>query len=235
MRAAAEMLRTAEVAGDALITAGRPLTSEAVRACIREACARAGAQCPPDIMVKPMGPAARIGHYAGFGPLPAHTPILIDLWPQDDESGCWADMTRTFLIGNVPDAIAELYAIVLEAHERTCSSVRPGITGRALYDLACDVFEGAGYPTQRTNAPGETLRSGFYHGLGHGVGLEVHEAPGLGRMGGEELVAGDVVALEPGTVDLELGGARVEDLLVVTEAGAENLTASFPLELRLAG
>ena len=128
-------------------------------------------------MVKPMGPDAHIGHFPGSGPLPADTPILIDLWPRDEESGCWADMTRTFVRGEISEAIAELHMLALNAHERACEAVRPGVTGVELYGLACEVFEAAGHPTQRTKAPGETLREGFYCGLGHGVGLEVHEAP----------------------------------------------------------
>jgi len=103
------------------------------------------------------------------------------------------------------------------------------VRGVELYDLACDVFEAAGHPTQRTKAPGEILDHGFYFGLGHGVGLEVHEEPSLGRTGTAPLVAGDVIAVEPGT---SRGGesARVEDLLRVTETGVDVLT-DFHYEL----
>jgi Xaa-Pro aminopeptidase len=182
-------------------------------------------------MVKMMGPDPHIGHDPGAGPLAAHTPILIDLWPRDEASNCWADMTRTFVCGEISDAVAELHALVLTAHERSCAAVRPGITGVELYGIACDVFEAAGHPTARTKAAGETLREGFYHGLGHGVGLQVHEAPNLGRAGLDPLIAGDVLAIEPGTTVRSLGGVRVEDLLVVTEKGAESLTDSFPYDL----
>jgi Xaa-Pro aminopeptidase len=227
----ARALREARIDGDQLRLDGEVLTSEIVRARVRDVCARAGAPAPDDIIIAPMRPGDAVGHESGSGPLPAHAPICIDLWPQDEESGCWSDMTRTFVRGDVSDAIAALHALVLEAHERACAAVRPGVPGVEVYGVACDVFEAAGHPTQRTKAPGETLRHGFYFGLGHGVGLEVHEAPALGRTGREPLIAGDVIAVEPGTVDPKDGGMRVEDLLVVTEDGYENLTASFPYDL----
>ena len=227
----ARALREASIDGDQLRIDGELLTSEIVRARVREVCARAGAPAPDDIIVAPMRPGDAVGHESGSGPLPAHAPICIDLWPQDEASGCWSDMTRTFVRGDVSAAIAQLHTLVLEAHERACAAVRPGVPGVEVYGVACDVFEAAGHPTQRTKAPGETLRHGFYFGLGHGVGLEVHEAPALGRTGSEPLIAGDVIAVEPGTVDPEHGGMRVEDLLVVTEDGHENLTASFPYDL----
>jgi Xaa-Pro aminopeptidase len=231
MRAAAAMLREAEIRGSELWRDGERLTSESVRGRIREVCGRAGAPAPADIMVKPMGPEPHIGHDPGSGPLPAHAPILIDLWPRDEASACWSDMTRTFVRGEVSDAVAELHALVLTANEMACAAVRPGIPGVELYGIACEVFEAAGHPTLRTKAAGETLREGFYHGLGHGVGLQVHEPPSLGRMGTEPLIAGDVIAIEPGTVVRSVGGVRVEDLLIVTDDGAESLTAALPYAL----
>jgi Xaa-Pro aminopeptidase len=180
------------------------------------------------MLVTPMGPEPSLGHDPGSGPLLADTPIVIDLWPRDEQSGCYADMTRTFVRGEISDQIAALHELVLEVHEKSCAAAKPGITGAQVNDVACDLFEAAGHPTLRTKPPGETLREGFYHDLGHGVGLDVHEAPALGRTGSEQLIAGDVIAVEPGTVVRGLGGTRVEDLLVVAEDGGERLTGAFP-------
>jgi len=231
MSEAATMLREATIDGDALLLAGEIVTAESVRGRIREICARGGAPAPADIMIKPMGVDAAIGHDPGAGPLPPHTPIEVDIWPRDERSGCWSDMTRTFVRGEISDAIAAIHALVLQAHERACAAIRPGVTGIELHGLACEVFETAGHPTQRTKAPGETLREGFYFSLGHGVGLEVHEAPILGRGDASPLVAGDVVAVEPGTFVPAVGGTRVEDLLLVTDDGSVRLTGSFPYDL----
>ena len=171
------------------------------------------------------------GHDPGSGPLPADLPITVDLWPCDEESGCWADMTRTFVNGTVRDEVAVLRDVVREALEAVRAAARPGVTGRALYDIAAEIVERAGFPTQRTRTPGEPLTHGFYFGLGHGVGLEIHEPPGLGLAGGEPLVPGDVIAIEPGIEGLEgIGGVRYEDLLLITEDGCETLTG-FPYEL----
>jgi Xaa-Pro aminopeptidase len=229
---AARVLREAVVDGERLRVDGAVLTAEALRARIRAVCAAHGAPAPEDIIVAPMRPGDEVGHEPGSGPLPAHAPLCVDLWPQDGATGCWSDMTRTWVVGEISSAVGALHELVLEAHRRALEHVRPGVRGVDVYGAACEVFEAAGHPTQRTKAPGETLRHGFFFGLGHGVGLEVHEAPALGRTGSEELVAGDVVAVEPGTVDLEHGGMRVEDLVIVTDAGPENLTIARTYDLR---
>ena len=227
MSAAAALLRRSDRDGDRLKLDGEVLTAEAVRAAVRDVCQAHGAPAPPDIIVS--SPWSGFGHDPGSGPLPADLPIVIDLWPRDEESGCWADMTRTFVVGEISEQVRSMESLVLEAIERAREAVAPGITGRELHDLVCDVFEPAGYRTQR-NGPGEDPNEGFQFSLGHGVGLAVHEPPGLGRTGRGPLVAGDVIALEPGLWLREIGEVRFEDLLLVTEDGSETLT-QYPYAL----
>jgi Xaa-Pro aminopeptidase len=230
MAAGAAIIRQAEAGDDGLLhLGGEQLTAERVRAAVRDACATAGAPAPPDIMVTSVFSGS--GHDPGSGPLPAGRPIVIDLWPRDEASGCWADMTRTFVNGEVSPEVAALRDLVREALEAARQAARPGVTGRELYDRAADVIERAGYPTQRTAEPGQTLTQGFYFSLGHGVGLEIHEAPSLGLSGSAPLVEGDVIAVEPGVEGLpEIGGVRYEDLLLLTADGCETLT-DYPYDL----
>jgi Xaa-Pro aminopeptidase len=230
MAAAEALIRGAAREGGRLMSGGEPLTAEAVRAAIRATSAEAGAPAPPDIMVVSAWSGGG-GHDPGSGPLPADLPITMDLWPRDEASGCWADMTRTFVCGEVTDEAARLAAVARGSLEAARAAARPGITGGALYDAAAEVIERAGHPTQRTRKPGEHLTQGFFWGLGHGVGLEVHEPPWLGLASSDELVAGDVVAVEPGIEGLEgIGGVRFEDLLLITADGCETLTR-YPYDL----
>ena len=227
MAAAAALLRSADLEGERLVAAGEPVTAEAVRAVLREECRRHGAPAPPDVIVSSVWQGT--GHDPGSGPLPANLPIVIDVWPQDEESACWGDMTRTFVVGEVSPAVRGLASLVGDALERARKAVRPGVLGRELHAIVCDVFEAAGHRTQRTG-PGDDPEAGFQFSLGHGVGLAVHEAPSLGLAGVDALVAGDVVAMEPGLWVRGIGEVRFEDLLLVTGDGAETLNR-YPFDL----
>jgi Xaa-Pro aminopeptidase len=231
-------IRRAQKAADAAMAVGARLlhelrgglTSEDVREAMQAVCDEHGCDLPGDVIVSHGGQAA-LGHEPGHGEIGAGEPVIVDIWPRDRASRCWADMTRTFVAGGgEPDAeLAEYWRLTRESLDRVFAEVRAGADCQQLYGLSCEPFEAAGYPTQRTKPPGTTLDEGYFHGLGHGVGLEVHERPNLGRSP-DTLVAGDVVTLEPGCYRKGFGGCRLEDLVLVLEDGAELLT-DFPYEL----
>ncbi|HXD58731.1 MAG TPA: M24 family metallopeptidase [Thermoleophilaceae bacterium] len=229
MAAAAALLRQASPVDGTLHVNGSPLLAEEVRAALRAACAEHGAPAPPDVMVVSVWQGT--GHEPGSGPLPAGLPIEVDLWPQDEASGCWADMTRTFVVGGEPpEEIRRQERLAREAIDASRAAARPGVTGRELHAITCDVFEREGYRTQRTG-PGDDPSEGFQFSLGHGVGLSVHEDPSLGQSGRDPLVVGDVLAIEPGLWQRDVGGVRFEDLILITEQGCETLTDwSYGLE-----
>lgn len=161
------------------------------------------------------------GHGSSTGPIVPGQPVIVDLWPQDRETGTFSDIARTFVVGEPDPEIARWHALVLEVLEDALAHVEPGVEGKQLHARACDRFEAEGFPTQRK--PGKHLMEGFPTALGHGVGLEVHEAPGLGRTG-EALQAGDVISIEPFLCRLGFGGVQVEEIVLVTETGAELLS-----------
>ena len=228
MGAARELFRQAESRNGSVVVDGEPLTCERVKLEILRVFSERGLAA--DDFIVSHGPQSAVGHDMGSGEIKPDEPIVIDIWPRDRESMCFADMTRTFVIGTPPDELKEYHRLVYDALQRSLEATQAGVEGRAVFTQVCELFQEAGYPTQLSKKPGEVLDSGFYHGLGHGVGLEVHEQPWLGRAPGS-LVAGDVVTLEPGLYRHGWGGCRLEDLAVVTEGGCENLT-DFPYDLQ---
>ena len=206
---------------------GEPLTSERVKAAIQAAFTAHG--CTADEFIVSHGAQTAVGHDMGSGAIRTDEPVLVDLFPRDRESGCHADMTRTFAVGTPPEELVRHQQLVKEALDRAVAEVRPGVDGTAVFRLVCDLFHEHGFPTQLSKQQGEVLEDGFYHGLGHGIGVEVHEHPYLSRAG-DDLMAGDVITIEPGLYRKGFGGCRLEDLVLVTDDGAEKLTR-YPYDL----
>jgi Xaa-Pro aminopeptidase len=225
--AARDLLRRSTPNGSGLEVDGAPLTSERLKQAIEAVFTEHGVE-GSDLIVS-HGPQTAVGHDAGSGQIRPNEPIVFDLFPRDRETACYADMTRTYVVGEPPAEVQEWHRLVKDALDRSTAAVEPGANGRALFELVCDLFHRAGYKTPLNKEPGEVLEDGFFHGLGHGVGLEVHESPSMSRSG-DDLVPGDVVTIEPGLYRAGFGGLRLEDLVLVTEDGHEVIT-EYPYDL----
>ncbi|QYJ15895.1 Xaa-Pro dipeptidase [Rubrobacter xylanophilus DSM 9941] len=228
-RHALGILREATVGDDGtLVWRSEPLTSELLRSEIDVELLRRG--CAAEGTIVAGGKQAADPHERGSGPLHAGQTIIVDVFPRDQSTRYYADMTRTFVKGEPAGELVRMHEAVLEAQRSALSMIRAGVNGRDVHRKVSEILHEAGYKTAlHDRQEGRPLTEGFMHGTGHGVGLEIHEAPRISTAD-QELLAGDVVTVEPGVYDPELGGVRIEDLVVVTERGCRNLTR-FPKEL----
>lgn len=219
MARAEELIDSASVDSEGqLLQDGELLTSERIKEEIEVTLLRHG--CGLDETIVACGSDAADPHDRGSGPLRAGESIIIDIFPQNKQTKYHADMTRTFCHGEPNDeTVREWYDLTQEAKEAALAAVEPGATGKEVHAAACDVYEDAGEPTLRTEPTTET---GFIHSTGHGLGLDVHEQPSVSPSGGE-LEPGHVITIEPGLYDPDVGGVRIEDFVVVTEDGYENV------------
>lgn len=182
---------------------GAPLTSELVRVAMHKQLMDEGCRAVETI-ISCAGDTA-FPHIIGSGPLKPHAPIVIDMFPRDEATGYYADMTRTVSKGKPDKQIAEMYVAVREAQKIGISHIKAGVTGAEAHNAVVDYFKSRGY---------ESDTQGFIHNLGHGVGLQVHELPTVGPAG-TVLEAGHVVTVEPGLYYPGVGGVRLEDMGVV--------------------
>lgn len=169
------------------------------------------------------GPKGADPHYFGDpdDKLKANHPIILDVYPRSVRERYWSDMTRTIVKGKASEKIKKMFDAVLEAKNASVDAIKAGVLGSDVYNLCCDVLEKYGYETTRG---GKQIRKGFTHGLGHGVGLQIHEGPSLSELYTFPLEEHNVVTVEPGLYDPDVGGVRIEDLVEVTKNGCNNLT-----------
>jgi len=221
---ALEILHAAEIkSGKKLVWAGKPLTSERLRAEIETVILRAGG-VPANTIVAG-GDQACNPHDRGNGPLKANSLIILDIFPKHAESGYYGDLTRTVVKGQASEAQRKLWHTVLEAQKYSLQKIRAGGSGAALQQEVSKLFQEKGYPTEIRN--GRWV--GFFHGLGHGLGLDIHDEP---RIAKTEFKPGQVLTVEPGLYIPGVGGARIEDDGVVTEDGFKVLSR-FPKQLQV--
>jgi Xaa-Pro aminopeptidase len=214
-----QALKTSKMGRDgALVYHGAPLTSEKLRGVIDTAILQAGGRTSHTIVAG--GRQTCDPHERGHGPLRANEPIILDVFPRSQKTGYFGHLTRTFVRGRATEEVRRLYDTVARAQELAFSLLLPSAKAVEVHDLVQKFFETEGYKTVKKGG----RKHGFFHATGHGVGLEIHEAPRIGVTSQDILAAGQVVTVEPGLYYPGLGGVRLEDVVAITPQGARNLT-----------
>jgi len=227
MAVAEEIIGKASIKDDKLYLDGEPLTSERVRSEIELFLYRNGF-ITTDGTIVACGNDSIDPHNFGSGVLRPNRPIIVDIFPRSKKSLFFGDATRTFCKGRAPEELKRLYATVKEAQEEAIRRIRPGVNGQDIHKWILSYFEKKGY---KTGEMGGRMQ-GFFHSTGHGIGLELHEAPL--RIGPVDfkLEAGFVTSVEPGLYYKKIGGVRIEDLVYITKGGAE-VIGRYPKRLEI--
>jgi Xaa-Pro aminopeptidase len=221
MKAAINVLRISRIGRDGFLRwHGEKLTSEHVQGVINATIAGLGGVASQTIVA--CGNQGCDPHETGHGPLRAHQPIIIDIFPRDTDTGYWGDITRTVVRGRASERVRAMYAVVWKAQKLAFEKLRDGVNGKDVHEAIQKLFRENGFVTGRRNG----RMQGFFHGTGHGLGLEIHERPRVSAVS-DKLRAGHVVTVEPGLYYWGVGGVRLEDVAVIGARGAKNLTR-FP-------
>lgn len=211
-------LRACTIGGDGYLRRdGRRFTAEDLRAAVNTRIMAEG--CLPSHTICAPGDQAVDPHEEGHGPVRAHTPVVMDIFPRSERTGYFGDLTRTVVRGRAPERLREVYALVNEGVRLGHRLARPLARGPAIHARILRLFESRGYATGEQDG----RMQGFFHGTGHGLGLQIHEPPSISSRP-SILRAGHVVTVEPGLYYLGLGGVRIEDVALITPGGSRNLT-----------
>ena len=214
-----QVLKNARIGKDRRLTYHNvPLTSEKLRAIIDIAIIQAGGLAAHTIVAG--GRQGCDPHEQGHGALRAHEPVIIDIFPRSQKTGYFGDITRTVVKGRASEAVRTLYQTVARAQELAFGEMESGVPGVEVHKAVKDFFDGQGYKTGKRNG----RMQGFFHGTGHGLGLQIHEAPRLSATSNDVLRTGHVVTVEPGLYYPEIGGVRLEDVAHITGNSPRNLT-----------
>jgi Xaa-Pro aminopeptidase len=212
-----EVLRASRIRSDGTLSfEGHSLTSEALRIEMETAVLRAGGEARGD-SIAACGAQACDPHMRGSGPLQANSLIILDVFPRDAASGFFGDITRTVVRGKADDAMRRMWETCLEGQKLALDAIRPDAKGSEIHNAVKEFFTSKGYPTEIR----EGRWQGFFHGTGHGLGLEIHEEP---RFSDTIFEPGQVMTVEPGIYMPGIGGVRHEDVVLVTRAGHRLLT-----------
>ncbi len=214
-----DMIASAHVNAEKMLLRknGEVLTSEYIRSEIEADFKRKGYTAEQTIVA--CGSQAAAPHCIGEGPIFAGHPIVCDIFPRSDANGYWGDMTRTFCKGKAAPIVLRAYQSVLNAQQQSLKMLKAGVIGAKVHENARALMEKDGFKTIKNK---NDIPCGFIHGLGHGVGLDIHEQPRLSPSNPKPLPAHCVVSVEPGLYDPAWGGIRIEDLVEVTDDGYRN-------------
>ena len=219
------VIREAHIKDDLLWWRGEILTSETVKRLISRQLLDDGLMAQNTIVA--CGEDGCDPHHRGSGPLLPGRPIILDIFPRDMETRYHADITRTVVKGMASEKLRRMNQAVLAGQESAFQRIRDGGDGEAIHRDVQQTMEGYGFQTGEVNG----RMQGFFHGTGHGLGLDIHELPRVSKVKAT-LRTGNVVTVEPGLYYPGVGGIRIEDVVVVTDTGCENLTM-YPKELEV--
>lgn len=219
MAEAMQVLRSARIGKDRkLMFHNVPLTSEKLRSVIDTAIIQASGLASHTIVAG--GKQGCDPHERGYGPLRANESIIIDIFPRSQKTGYFGDITRTVVRGRAGEGLRKMYDTVFRGQQIAFKTIRAGVPTADVHNAVQEFFKREGYKTGRRNG----RMQGFFHGTGHGLGMEIHEAPRLNATSTESLKPGHVVTVEPGLYYPEIGGVRIEDVVLVANHAPRNLT-----------
>ena len=217
------LLAQGEIRDGLLWADGSPMTSEWLYARASLLLAELGFSCPDMIIAG--SPENAMPHYRGEGQIRAGAPVIIDIFPGGRASHYFGDLTRTVVVGDIPEEVRRMHAATLQALDVAIESIKAGVPANEVHHAVCQVLVDRGYGTTSAGYEGPDGVAKMNHSTGHGVGLEVHEQPGVRSANGEPLEDGDVITVEPGLYLMGFGGVRIEDTGMVTARGFDNFTS----------
>lgn len=224
LEAALQILKESRIKGDQVLWKGTPLSVEDLKKVINVSLMEN--DCVAQHTIVACGLDGVDPHNQGSGPIRPHESIVFDIFPRSSRTRYFADMTRTVVKGKASDDLRRMYDAVLAGQVRGIELVRDGASGQAIHEQVAGTLEALGFET----GPTDGRMQGFFHGTGHGVGLDIHEPPRISKTGAG-LKAGQVVTVEPGLYYSRWGAVRIEDLVVVEAGGCRNLTRAPKKEL----
>jgi len=225
MQAAVDTLRKSSIRNGWVMYGKKRLTAEILREIVNGTIFDRG--CIPSHTIVAPGKHGCDPHNVGSGPIRANQTIIIDIFPRSEKTGYFGDMTRTFVKGKAPDAVKKMFQAVLAGQKLGLKLAGHGVKTASVHRAIMELFDGRGFATGKIDG----RMQGFFHGTGHGLGLDIHEAP---RIAVNKLVLekGMVVTVEPGLYYYPVGGVRIEDTVLITAKGVKNLTR-FPKFLEI--